>query len=106
MTRRTGLGIIFVAIGLVTACIGIFSAVGELGGLYTNALDHPLDDPKGGDEHEVSRKMLWAVGTGTLGAAAFFVGMRMAWPRRKRNPARWGRDVPASRPSGKGDMPR
>lgn len=85
MNQRRTLGLVFILIGLVGACIGIFSAVGELGSLYTNALEHPLDEPKGGGEKEVSKNMLWAVGTGVLGASAFLIGMRMVFPRRRRS---------------------
>ncbi|MCC6427633.1 MAG: hypothetical protein IT435_12535 [Phycisphaerales bacterium] len=84
MTGRRLLGLSFVILGLVGVGIGLTTAIGELGGLYKSALEHPLDEPKGGDEKEVPGRMLRSTLTGGIGAVIFGIGIRMARPKRRR----------------------
>jgi hypothetical protein len=84
VTRRRAFGLFFILLGLVGVGIGLTSALTELGGLYTNALEHPLNEPAGGGESGVSDRMLSATITGGVGAIILAVGIRMALPRWRR----------------------
>ncbi|GMV26220.1 MAG: hypothetical protein AMXMBFR58_22510 [Phycisphaerae bacterium] len=84
VARRRALGLFFILLGLVGVGIGLTSALSELGGMYKNALEHPLDEPAPGGEAGISERMLSAAVTGGVGAIIFTVGMRMAMPRRRR----------------------
>lgn len=71
------MAVFFLLLGLAGIGYGLATALLELAGLYADTLAAPLDDRTAGDGADVSERMLWAVGTGGVGALVFITGLVM-----------------------------
>ncbi|MBL8963986.1 MAG: hypothetical protein KF787_01145 [Phycisphaeraceae bacterium] len=76
--------VFYLVLGLAGIGYGLGTALLELGGLYADTMAAPLEDRAGGDGKDVSRRMLWAVGTGGIGVVVFLTGMVMMARKRGR----------------------
>ena len=76
MKTRTIIALILFLGGLAVVLYGLGSALIELFGLYSSALDAPLNDPKGG-EKGVSDRMIRGVIIGAIGVAPMMAGSAM-----------------------------
>ena len=67
------LGLLLSLLGGGIVIYGASLAILALVGMYQGALEHPLDDPKGG-EQSVSRDMLAGVKIGAIGVVPLLAG--------------------------------
>jgi hypothetical protein len=91
MASRRPLGIFFIVVGAIGLSIGLYTALSAMGGMYKDALEDPLGEPKGGEGKDVSKEMLTAVVTGIVGVIPFSLGLRMVLPKGGRRAMTGGR---------------
>ena len=70
---RTAIGLILFFGGLALTLYGLGTAILELVGLYSNAVNAPLDNPTGG-EQGVSQRMIRAAILGACGVPPMILG--------------------------------
>jgi hypothetical protein len=76
MKIRTVIALVLFVGGLAVVLYGLGSALMELVGLYTGAINAPLDNPPGG-EKGVSDRMIRGVIIGAIGVGPMLVGSAM-----------------------------